>query len=256
MKQNEYKVLGHKVKYNVPENSAEFNLLDPKRPDAACEEATSNIVYRGMNPETRYTFLHGRDAVEAKDGKPGVSAIVGVEAETEIPRKTKPSLGKDGKARVKDGVEVTVWDESEEVYYNRVLATLVETKKYASEDAARAHFDPLIVSIAAEVPFDVTQAERSERGPLKLAEKYKKTAAMVITNGTLDRVNSNQLAKIGKSFTLTNDTTKMYAGSVVVKEGEPAVTYNVSDKDAEALGRLIKEYQDWKADQERNDFIG
>lgn len=255
MKQKEYKVLGHKVAYSVPESSAEFNALDPKRADAACDEAVSNIIYRSLNPDTRYWFLHGRSEEETKKlveaGKlpATATAIIGVEEETGIDRKVEELKDKEGKARVKNGEPVTKFIEAEEVFYNRVLATLVADKKYASEDLARAHFQDLIASVAAEVPFDVASAEKTERGPKKLAIKYKNTAAKVLTLGNLDKVNANQLTKIGKSFEVSGDNTKLFAGSFEDSTGKE-VQFSVSDKDAEALGWLIKEYFDWKASQE------
>src|SRR5215831_3436075 len=76
-----FKSLGHLFRYYVSATSADFNRLDTKRPDAANEEAVSNIAYRTMHPDWRYWFLHGREAVEAKDGTPAVTAIKGVEEE-------------------------------------------------------------------------------------------------------------------------------------------------------------------------------
>lgn len=250
MKAKQFKTLGHQITYQVPESSEEFNKLDPKRPDAACDEATNNIVYRSMHPETRYVFLHGREEVLNEDKTVKLPKIVGVEEETGIERKTKPVIDpKTNKPRQKDGEDVTTFDESEEKFYNRVLATLVEQKKFASEDAARAHFQPLIESIASEVPFDVTAAERTERGPKKLAAKYKVAAAKVLAIGNVDAVNANQLKQIEKSFTPTGDTSKMFTGSYEVDGKE--TSFSVSDKDAEALGWLIKEYLDFKAEQMR-----
>lgn len=273
MKNKEYKVLGHKVNYNVPETSAEFNKLDPKREDAACDEAVANIVYRSMNPDTRFWFLHGRDAVEAKDSAPAVAAIVGVETLLEdmfkdvvyddkdkaddntVARRTEIAKNAKGEVKMKDGAEVTKFVEAEEVYYNRALALAVKYKKFASEDAARAHFQPLIEQIAAEVPFDVTQAERTDRGPKKLAAKYKLAAAKSIALGNVEKLNTGVLTKIGKVFSPTNDTTKMFTGKYPAKAAdgsETQVDFSVSDKDADTLGWLIKEYSDWKSQQELN----
>lgn len=254
MTKKEYKVLGHKVNYNVTESSAEFNKLDPKRPDAANDEAVANIVYRSMNPDTRYWFLHGRSEEETKKlveaGKlPSTAkAIVGVEEETGIDRKTEEVKGKDGKVRMRDGVAVTRFTEAEEEYYKRAIAELVNEKKFSSEEAVREHFQPLIEQIALEVPFDIVAAESAERGPKKLAAKYKLAAAKSLSLGTVDGVNANLLSKINKSFTPTGDTEKLFEG--VFEHNNEQVPFKVSDKDAEAYGWLIKEYMDWKASQE------
>lgn len=200
------------------------------------KEGNNSMVYRGVLPCVRDIicgFVEGTSGVERK------FTVIG---------------------KTKAGKDILQW-ETEGKYVKRAMAekgwndlTQFQAqlddacRNYKDSDDEKATPAPLAV--------DLKGREYAPRGPIKLAEKYKKTAALVITNGTVDRVNSNQLAKIGKSFAPTNDTTKMYSGSVVVKEGEPAVTYNVSDKDAEALGRLIKEYQDWKADQERGEFVG
>jgi len=274
-----FKSLGHLIRYYVAATSADFNKLDPKRPDACCEEATNNIVYRSMHPDLRQWFLHGREAMDAKDSQPAVSAIKGVEEEVmswELPiptmangqpflyldktpvdswsRATKVAKNTKGEVRMKDGEQVEVFDASrdtEDSYYNRVIAMSVAAKKFASEDAARDHWQQLAETIALEVPFDVEARERVSRLPAKLPTKDKVTAAVIITRGTVERfltTNMNQVRE-GVTWTATNDASKMYAGTAVVKGVE--VQYNVSDKDAESLGKLVREYREWKADQER-----
>ena len=282
MKQQQYKTLGHEVLYNVAQDSTEFNSLDTKRTDAACIEANNNIVYRVMNPYTRNWFLHGIDEKEIETLKkdyPNLTVVPYEGAESEFEkmlegvdlgfekdkagnptdvkvtasRKTEVVM-KDGKPRMKDNEEVTKYIESQEQYYNRALSLVVEHKKFASEDVARAHFDPIVKRLAASVPFDVTEREVGERGPKKLAAKYKIAAAKAITKGTTDKLNTGIFVNIGKTYTATNDTTKMFAGKFPEKDAttgeEKQVDFNVSDKDAEALGWLIKEYQDWKSTQE------
>jgi hypothetical protein len=269
----EYNILRHKVNYTVTESSDEFNKLDPSRKDAANDEAVQNIVYRSMNPEVRATFLHGREEVKADPtANPpieGVSALIGVEEQMEdlldgvdfvdndnLSRKTKVAVGKDGKPRMRDGVEVESYDEAEEAYYNRALALLVKYKKFTSEETARAHFQPLIESIASGVKFDPTAKERTATGPKRLPAKYKLAAAKSITLGTIHRVNEHQLTKIGKSFTPTSTDLikpedKVYSGTIPASKDAHGkdiaeVQYNVLDKDAETYGWLIKEYFDWK----------
>lgn len=271
--------MGHKVKYLVPASSEEFNKLDTKRKDAACEEAVLNIVYRTMHPDTRYWFLHGLSAdeikafVEKKEISDKAKPYEGVEAEVEkfldkVPldekkgelatRKSEVVKGKDGKPRLKDGVEVTRYTETEQSFYDRVVELLVLKKKFASEDAARAHFNDAIVRIASYVLCDPTEREIAERGPKKLAVRYKVAAAKSISLGTIAKVNKEKLTKIGKQFVPVNDTTKMFAGKYPHrnKDGQDVeVAFNVSDKDAEAYGWLIKEYQDWENAGQLNKLV-
>ena len=274
MKNQQFKVLGHEVEYTVPESSEEFNKLDPKRADAACAEANNNIVYRSMNPYTRDWFLNGV-SLDDEDLKKLIAAnptvkyepYIGVETEMEeLLKDTKfeddsetPSrkreVAKNSKDQVsmKDGVPVMKPTESQERYYNRVLGLAVKYKKFGSEDLARAHFDPVIKRLASYVPFDVTEREVGERGPRKLKGTYKIAAAKAISIGTVEKLNKLFEPAIGKTFTATNDTTKVFTGKYPTKAAdgtEQQVDFSVSDKDAESLGWLIKEYQDWKAAQE------
>lgn len=288
MQTAKFKVLGHEIEYNVPASSAEFNALphDPKVADPCLEEAKANIVYRSMNPDTRFLFLHGRSQVEvdaaAKETPPKtLSVIIGVEDEvramtegitdvaslgmkyadgevaSSFERRTKVKKAKDGSVKKNEaGEELTSYDEPEEQYYNRVLAGLVAAKKFASEDAAREHFQTLIASIAIDVPFDIMAGPREARGPKKLAAKYKLAAAKVIVAGKVDSLNANQLTNIGKSYSLTGDTAKMFNGTIPA-DGKSFTTdtaFSVSDKDAEALGWLIKEWSDWRATQAMADI--
>ena len=273
MKEQTFKVLGHEVVYTVAESSVEFNKLDPKRPDAACAEANNNIVYRGMNPYTRDWFLHGFDLTD-DDVKKLITAnpsvtytpYEGVESEIETllkdevlaegetpSRKTVPAKNAKGEVRTKDGVEVTKYNESQEVFYNRVLALAVKYKKFGSEDLARDHFDPIIKRLASYVPFDVTEREVGERGPKKLAGRYKIAAAKALSIGSVEKLNKHFTTSINKVFVPTNDTSKLFTGKYPTKAAdgtESQVDFSVSDKDAEDLGWKIKEYQDWKSSQE------
>jgi hypothetical protein len=45
----------------------------------------------------------------------------------------------------------------------------------------------------------------------------------------------------------------MFTGKATLPSGDQ-IDYNVSDKDAESLGKLVKQWQDWKADQERQEL--
>lgn len=269
--------LGHDIRYYVSASSADFNKLDTKRPDAANDEATANIIYRSMNPDFRHWFLHGREEEAAKDGQLAVTAIQGVEAEVlswnlPVPpgftykdksvvdswaRATKEAKNAKGEVRMKDNAPVEVFDtskETEDDYYSRVIAMAVAAKKFASEDAARAHWQTLAENVAIECAFDVQARERVSRLPAKLPAKYKMTAAVMIVRGKAHHFMTNTFSKVrSETWTATNDTSKTYAGTAQVNGSE--VPFSVSDKDAESLGKLIKEYQDWKDAQDREAMV-
>lgn len=270
------KSLGHAIRYYMPGSSADFNKLDPDRKDAALEEANNNIAYRSMHPDFRHWFLHGREAVEAKDGQPAIGAIEGIEAEVlgwNIPvpegfkykdgtpvdswaRATKIATNAKGEERVKDGEKVEVFDvkkETEDDYYSRIISMAVAAKKFASEDAARAHWQALAEDVALEVPCDVKAAERKSRLPTKLPAKDKSTAAVMIVRGTVSKFITTIFSAIRPvEWVATGDTTKMYTGKATIKGVE--VDFNVSDKDATSLGWLVKEYREWKAAQAAEDL--
>jgi hypothetical protein len=253
MTTQEIRSLGLKITIpGVPSTYEEFDTM-AKKPLAALKAAISNEAYRGWLPMFRDLFLHGQKAEAATDGKPAVPEVKGVEDITGIPRNTTPVLGKDKKPVIKDGEPVVKFSETEDDYFDRVAATLVSEGKFNDEDAAKASFQSLADEVAALIPFDPSVSERKPSGPKKLAAKYKIAAAKAITNGTTDRLNTNMFVNIKKTYTATSDTSKMFTGTFPQKGADNKVTevsFNVSDKDAEALGWLIKEYQDWKASQE------
>jgi len=251
MQQQNFKSLGHSVPFEVPGSTEEFDK-NADKVGACLAEAINNIIYRGSLAVFRDEFLHGRKA----DAEKNITGIEGVEAKTGIERSTEPVLGKDKKPVVKDGEPVTKYNESEADYYNRVLSTLVEQGKFASEEEALASFQPMAEQAAAGIPFDAKATASKATGPKKLAAKYKLTAARIIANGTIEKANANYLSKIGKTFTASGDVTKMFKGTFEVldpttkKPTGKTESVEVSDKDAEALGWLLKEFQDWKSAQE------
>lgn len=204
-------------------------------------EANNNMVYRGVLPTVRDTIC---TLVETETG---------VERESKVVGKTKA------------GKDIVQW-EADGKYVNRVLAE----KGLEDFKSLQPQLDALCRAFQDEddvkngrpgtpLAVDLKGTERKAAGPKKLAAKYKQSAAVVITRGTVDRVNSVQLAKINKTFTATNDTSKMFTGKASVptgqrdEAGKPVysdVDYNVSDKDAEALGWLLKDYADWKSTQD------
>jgi len=250
MTQQEYKSLGLAVKFEVPASVDEFDS-NAKKVGACLSEAINNIVYRTSLAQFRDEFLHGRKG----DAEKGITAVEGVEAMTGIARKTDPVM-KDGKPVVEDGEPVTTYAESEAKYFNRVLVQLVADGKYPSEEEALASFQRMADETAAGIKFDASASERKATGPKKLAQKFKVVAARILANGTINKANEAYFSRIGKSFTATDDRSKLFkAAFEVVDPSTKKVstqTVEVSDKDAESLGWLLKEYQDWKTQNELN----
>jgi len=235
MKPRNYKSLGLNVALLVPETVQEFDA-NAKKEGACLNEGINNVVYRGALAEFRDTFLHGRKEEPAADGKPAVTEIKGVEQLTGVERLTEPVKGKDGKPVVKDGEAVTKYSESEGDYFDRVCATTNRTPE---------SFQALADEVAAQIVFDASATERKPAGPKKLAQKYKLTAARILAGPNLGNFVSTKLSNIGKTFTATGDMTKTYEGTYTAADGTTK-TIKVSDKDAEALGWLVKELSDWQ----------
>jgi hypothetical protein len=221
MKQTEYRSLGIDVKLNTPDSVAEFDAL-AKRVDGCLEEATNNVVYRGMLAEFRETFLHGCEKTEDSP------AIKGVEERSGIERKFKTVM-KDGKTVLRNGEEVTVWAETEGDYFKRVLA---ELSKKEGKDVPAAHFQTLADEVAASLVFDPTERERKERGPVKLAKMYVEKATEVLTQGRHEKV----IQHIQKDL---KDTVPV----PVLADGD---TEEVKTKNINALGHYIKAHISWK----------
>lgn len=246
MEEVKLKALGMEGIGLEPSTVEEFDQI-AKKVGTCLQRAREYVRFHVTLGEVRELFLHGQEAVPAADGKPAVEAVSGVEATSGIARKTKPVL-KDGKPVVKDGETVTDYDETEGDYFKRVVATLVSTGKFSTEEDAKASFQPLFDQVLKVVGFPVEARERKISGPGKLPAKYKLAAAKVIVLNTIDNVNANLLSKVNKSFAATGDMSKTYTGTFPNKEGVEQ-PFTVSDKDAETLGRFIKEYSEWKAAQ-------
>lgn len=168
-----------------------------------------------------------------------------VEEETGIERQSKV-VGK-----TKGGKDILQY-EADGKYLNRVMSSKGwdDLSAYQSRvDDACLNFKEEGSDTSAPLACDVAERERKAPKSIKLAAKYKVAAARVIAIGNIEAVNANQLAKINKGFTATGDMSVPYTGTYVDADNKE-VAFTVSDKDAEALGRLIKEYRDWKDVQE------
>lgn len=227
----ETKSLAHKFKISAPSTVEEFDKM-AKKDGATLDAAVQQEIAHGTLGDVRDVFVA---LIEEETGIARRDIGTGLFEEVEGKRTeiTKP--------------------EKHQAYYDRVCAE----KGLDSDKEPFAHLAARISEGGdKEVKFDPSVRER--KTPIaKLAKKYKDAAAIVIMNGTVDRLNENQLSLIGKSFTATGDTSKMYSGKAIVGKGDKQkeVEFNVSDKDAEALGWLYKQYRDWKEQQETADFL-
>lgn len=183
--------------------------MNAKRAGACLDEAINNVVYRGSLAEFRDVFLHGR----AADADKGITALSGIEDITGIERKTKPVL-KDGKPVVKDGVEASVYDETESDYFKRVVA---------EKGGEATQFQSVADEIAAAIAFDASARERkAPAGPKKLAAKYVTTAKAILASGNF--------AKAQARFAQYSTPWPEFTGD--------------AEKDATALGWAIKANQE------------
>lgn len=190
------------LNYNVPSDIAEFDRL-AKYEGAALAEANKNVLYRGVLTEFRYAFIHGVE--ETKDGDSIVqSKISGLEELTSIERKTKVT-----KPEVKDAdgkitqEEVLTFDEKEQVYVDRVFATLVAGGTFPSLEAAVAAYEPLAQAILDTIAFDPSKSERVT-GPKKTPKTYVAIAEeLVKLAGNVEGAVARFNAKTGRNVDAT-----------------------------------------------------
>jgi len=200
-------------------------------------ESNNNMVYRGVLPIVRELIC---GFVEEASGVERNSKIVG---------------------KTKGGKDIVQW-EADGAYVKRAASEKnwtnaddeIDLSQFQDklDEACRGYKE---ADDAAPEPLAVDLSGRERKAPVsaKLAAKYKLIAAKVLVNNTWERANSQQFVKINKTFTPTGDTAKMFTGTYPGEDGQD-VSFNVSDKDADTLGRLIKEYSDWKALEEAKSF--
>lgn len=238
MKKVEYSSLGLALNLSVPDSVEEFDK-NAKRAGACLGEATNNVVYRGMLADFRYYFLHGisqADLDADKENKlfvKGTKPIKGVDDETGIARKELPVIdSKTKQPKMKDGKPVTIFDpeDSEAAFFKRVCA-----EKGLKPEAFQAKAN----EVAAALVFDASETEKAERGPAKLAQKYKDLARLFITG-------KKNLG--GLQLALKKDLDKQFV-PLTEKEvdGKKVAVAPDADENVESLGRLCKE---WEAAQD------
>lgn len=189
----------------VPETVEEFDT-NAKRAGACLQEATNNVVYRGLLGEFRDVLIHGREAED------GVAAVQGLEDIYSFPRATKPVLGKDGKPKVVDGVAVTEPGETEQEYIDRLMAA-----KSLTTDALQK----VAAVVAASIPFDASARERKAPKPPKLSNELVEAAKA-------------QLAGHDDSY-ITKALQKFLPEATFARSGDEAA-------DVQTLGKLLRDW--------------
>ena len=224
MKAMTCKSLGLNVNLSVPATYAEFDSL-AKKENAALDEAIKNVVYRGTLAEFRDVLLHGRKA----DTEKGITAITGMDDLFKAERKTKPVLDKAGAVKKNaKGEELTAYDETEEEFFDRIVA---------ANSITEADQQKLADVVASQLVFDPSATERKPAAPKKLAAKYVENAKKLIAGGKIDELNKRLSKAINKTFTPVTTLT----------DGQTQEQLDAAN--AETLGWLVKEFVEWNEAQ-------
>jgi len=157
MKQHIADSLGFDVMVQVPETVEEFDSL-AGRSGACLEEATDNVIYRGVLAEFRSKLV---DALEKDTSFP-------IEREQKKNAKGEPQFDKDQKP-------ILVVSESEGAYKKRLQAHLG-----LDDDAFAARFAPLAQQVAQGIKFDPKATERKPKTPPKT---YLEAARSILAQG-------------------------------------------------------------------------
>lgn len=206
--------LGFDLNKQVPESVAEYDQL-ARRPNAALEDAVDSCLYRGTFAEFRSLFLHGCDE---DDSGP---ALVGVDKQTGIDRLTK--VTKNAK-----GEEVEVWDESEAVYWKRVVAT-----KFGGDiEAAVREFQSHAQAAMDRAAFDPSVKERKAAGPKTIAKTYIAIAKQAVADGKGQRLADLLAGHLGRAVALTGD----------VDTDVATLSRAIADREAQKRAALKAEY--------------
>lgn len=228
MKTEKYKSLGLVVALSVPETVDEFDS-NAKKAGACLAEGTNNVVYRGMLGDFRDVLIHGceEDTVRNLPGFKGLEDIYGV------PRKMKPSLGKDGKPKVGEDKEpIMTPDETEQEYVDRLIAE----KSLKIEDL-QSYADQTVATLL----FDASSRERKAPKTAKLGEEFKSAATNLLAN--IDDT------KINKTLSKFLPVEKCTFTRLATGGQDEATAKATTDKNVDVLGRLVKEYNKAKLSQ-------
>ena len=217
MKTIEIKPFGVKVNRQVAASVEEYDSL-AKKTGACLEAALRYHNYHVDFSDIRDIVLHGQEEVKDEQGNIVQVAITGMEDAFGVERKTKPVLNKDGTAKMSDGKPVLTYDEKEEAFYERVVAT---------KGISEADQTAFIQAVVDQLPWDPSTAERKPRAPKKLAAVWLEHAKKFLAGGKVAELSKRLHKSIGKEFVPTGDAAK----------------------DTETLGWLVKEYTEWSAQQ-------
>lgn len=190
----------------VPDSVEEFDKL-AKEAGAALREAIRNVLYRSTLAEFRDTYLHGAEEEKDKDGNVIRGVVIGLDKQVGMERKTRITKPAVVDAEGKITTEATeVWDETEDVFFERIVADLVTRKDYPTIEAAIVGLQPGAQAVLDGIAFDPSKRERKSAGPKKTPELYLKTADSVIAaTGSVEAAASKVGAKLGITIEATRE---------------------------------------------------
>lgn len=184
MKSQLVKTLGYQISVSVPDSVQEFDRL-AKAEGVCLEQANRNVIYRSVLAEFRSLFTEALESL------------------TKISRKTKDT-GKTRKVKTEaaDGSvteteeAIVVWAETESEYEDRVVQTIASQESLTAE-AVKSRFQALADKIAATLPFDPSESEKTPAGPKKVSAAVLAVAQKIIDAGRADAVAANLATKLG-----------------------------------------------------------
>lgn len=195
MKTKEVESIGLKYALEVPETAAEYDTMAAV--EGACvESAVENAIYRSTNNEFRALVSEA------------------VEDQYKFARKVKPG------AKRKDGTVPEVYDETENKFIERFIASQVAEKvatgttAEAAEKEVRADLqaiaDLVVKGDGTEknpgIKFDPKKKERTFNGPRAVSKLYLTAAQTLIDGGQATVVAEKLSAKLGRTVEVTPES--------------------------------------------------
>lgn len=228
MKTKKYSSLGLDVNLSVPESVEEFDL-NAKRKDACLDEATNNVVYRGVLNGLRELFLYGQDEDKEKE----LAKFDGIEQRTGIINTMVPTGEKK-----KDGTAIMKRDLSDAKFFEKVLAQL---------GVEASHFQSVMNEVAGLVEFDASAIERTGPKIVKIGQNWIDAAKDVIANDKFGKLGTQYHKFVGKEIVLPTAVAALASDAsdeAKTKHAEAEKQY------INQLARLIKQMWDAKTEQE------
>lgn len=218
------KSFGLNVTTSVPSTVEEFDSL-AKRSGACLDEATKNVIYRGVLNDFRDVLLHGQPEVKDAAGNVTQIGVTGMDDLFKVERHSEEVKDKDGNVKKNaKGEPITSYVEKEQAFFDRIVTT---------HNVSPADQQKLADVVSSALTFDPSATERKPAGPKKLPAKYSDIAKKILEGGKIDALNTKLNKALNKSFTATGDNAK----------------------DVESLGWLVKEYSDWNEQQSMNKLV-